>query len=305
VVRWFRKRDVNKWKGKPRDPNHEAIAMKDNCFYEMFVPGAAGYITENINTDIGLANGVEIKYHSLSFATEDKERIFNEEFESDGSLVMTLDEPPSAINVELFADFPGDSDDKKKENRKKRIEWTHGSLVNDGRVVVQISSQWGQLIRNWHKENIEGSWQLGYKGSVLPMKDCFPIEPAFSVTIYKAQGRTIRRLIIFVKQHPIPLLKMSWEGLYVALSRVKYRDHIRLAINRDTLEKEKEAMEYMVKLKKNKYTDSFFRGFKPIEADGVETQSQVMTWNREAAWKAAGFDKLPKKKATSKRRKKG
>ena len=150
VVRWFRKRDESKWKGKPKDPNHVTIAMEDNCFYEMFVPGAAGYITENINTDIGLANGVEIKYHSLSFDTKDKERIFNEEFESDGSLVMTLDEPPSAINVELFADFPGDSDDKKKQNKQKRKEWSHGTLVK-GRVIIQISSQWGQLIRNWDK----------------------------------------------------------------------------------------------------------------------------------------------------------
>jgi len=66
-----------------------------------------------------------------------------------------------------------------------------------------------------------------------------------------------------------------------------------VAVDRSTLEKEKKAMEYMVKLKKNKYTDWFFRGFKPIGADGVlETQSQVMTWDRKAAWKAAGFDKL-------------
>jgi hypothetical protein len=188
VVRWFRKRDESKWKGKPKDPNHVTIAMEDNCFYEMFVPGSAGYITENINTDIGLANGVEIKYHSLSFSTQEEEEIFNEEFEADGPLVMTLDKPPSAINVELFADFPGDSDEKKKENRKKRKEWTHGSLVDDGRVVVQLSRQWGsELIRKYKTESIAGSWQVGYKVSTLPMKDHFPIEPAFSVTIYKAQ----------------------------------------------------------------------------------------------------------------------
>ena len=162
--------------------------MENDCFHEMFVPGAAGYITENINTDIGLANGVEIKYHSLSFGTEEEDNIFNEEFESDGPLVMTLDEPPSAINVELFADFDGDSRDKKKENKEKRKEWKHGSLVDDGRVVIQISSQWGrQLIRKYSKETIGGSWQFGYSGSTVPMKDHFPLEPAFSITIYKAQ----------------------------------------------------------------------------------------------------------------------
>jgi len=52
----------------------------------------------------------------------------------------------------------------------------------------------------------------------------------------------------------------------------------------------------MEKLRKNKYTDWFFRGFKSIGADGVETQSQVMGWTREAAWKAAGFDKLSEEK---------
>ena len=302
VMRWFRKRDGKKWKGKPGNQNHEAMAMQEDCFYEMFVPGAAGYITQNINTDIGLANGVEIKYHSLSFESEEEDMIFYEEFEADGSLVMTLDRPPAAINIELFADFPGDSRDKKQENKRKRKKWTHGSLVDDGRVVVQLSRQWGsELIRKWKDESIAGSWRFGYNVSTLPMKDYFPIEPAFSVTIYKAQGRTIRRLIIFVSQHPIPLLRMSWEGLYVALSRVKYRDHIRLAIKRN--DHGRHSLQYMENLRKNKYTASFFSGFKPIGA------SQVMTWNRKAAWKAAGFDKLAKdmskvKKTPNKARKK-
>lgn len=178
------------------------------------MPGAAGYITENINTDIGVANGVEIKYHSLSFESEDEDRVFKDEFENGQSLVMTLDRPPDAINVELFADFDGDSDKKRRENIEKRREWTHGSLVDDGRIVIQISRRWGsKLVRKWDNENIEGSYQFGYSGSILPMKDHFPIEPGFCVTIYKAQGRTIRRIIIFASQHPIPILRMSWEGL--------------------------------------------------------------------------------------------
>ena len=62
-------------------------------------------------------------------------------------------------------------------------------------------------------------------------------------------------------------------------------------------------MQYMENLRKNKYTASFFSGFKPIGA------SQAMTWNRKAAWKAADFDKLAKdmskvKKTPNKARKK-
>ena len=186
VVRWFRKRQDNKWKGKPMKAENVLMAMEEDCFYELFVPGAAGYITENINTDIGLGNGVEIKYHSLSFETAEEDERFHNEFTSSDSLVMTLDGPPIAINVELYADFPGDSAAKKRENKAKRRAWTHGSLVQ-GRVVIQISTGCGQLIRKWAPENVDGSWQRGYGVSTVPMKDYFPVEPAFCVTIYKAQ----------------------------------------------------------------------------------------------------------------------
>ena len=85
---------------------------------------------------------------------------------------------------------------------KKRKEWTHGSLVDDGRVVIQISRQWGsKIVRKWDNENIEGSYQFGYSGSILPMKDHFPIEPGFCVTIYKAQVSLIYLMFL----HPIEL----------------------------------------------------------------------------------------------------
>ena len=133
-----------------------------------------------------MANGVEIKYHSLSFGTLEEDEAFKDEFANSDALIMTLDKPPDAVNVELYADFPGDSAAKKRENAKKRRKWTHGTLV-EGRVVVQISMQWGQLVRKYETENIGGDWQLGYSGSTVPMKDYFPVEPAFCVTIWKAQ----------------------------------------------------------------------------------------------------------------------
>ena len=96
------------------------------------------------------------------------------------------------------------------------------------------------------------------------------------------QGRTIRRLIIFISQHPVGLLRMTWEGLYVALSRVKYSDHIRLAIKRN----DRSTMEYISNLEKNKYTRLFFLGYGPeLEGDhGMERG-----WDRTRARKAAMF----------------
>ena len=81
VIRWFRirKRLDNFWKGKPKKlelENAVLKAMEEDCFYELFVAGAAGYSSENINTN---QNGVKIKYHSLSFGTSEEDEVFNEE----------------------------------------------------------------------------------------------------------------------------------------------------------------------------------------------------------------------------------
>ena len=90
-----------------------------------------------------------------------------------------------------------------------------------------------------------------------------PIEPGFSVTLHKAQvsdqhlyevksglttslteniltilyikisgeqGRTIRKVILAISEHPNNFIRMKWEGLYVALSRVKFSDDIRLLL---------------------------------------------------------------------------
>ena len=91
-------------------------------------------------------------------------------------------------------------------------------------------------------------------------------------------------MIIFVSEHPVGLLRMSWEGLYVALSRVKYRDHIRLAIKRDDYD----TLQYMEKLNKNKFTDWFFCGFKECPSG-----HGTMVWDRNLACEVAQFGKKP------------
>lgn len=95
---------------------------------------------------------------------------------------------------------------------------------------------------------------------------------------------------MFISQHPVPLLRMTWEGLYVALSRVKYSDHIRLAIKND----DRSTLSYIENLSKNKYTDWFFRGFEHVSS------MKEMNWNRSKAREAAGFDKQKRTKVRAK-----
>lgn len=159
--------------------------MQESCFYEMFVPGAPGYLNHNINTDIGLANGVEIKYHSLSFEYLEDEAEFDDMVKCTPiGDTIELSKPPSSINVELFADFEGDSNEQKKKNAERRSKWSHGSLTTDGTIVVPITLKSGNFIKE-KKEFVKAGGKYGYSASTIQARDWFPIEPGFSVTVYK------------------------------------------------------------------------------------------------------------------------
>ena len=196
TVRWLRKREDASWKGKPRTEESIAHAMKNNCFWEYFPPGAKGYLNSyGINADEGLANGTEISYHSLSFEDKKQRRRFDKLLrQAKPGDVIDLDFPPTAINVELFADFEGDSDAVKADNVTKRKSWFDSgkqSITRDGRVVIPISIRDGNKISTRATSYIPGSGlnqgTIYYHNSRLNMRDYFPIEPAFSITVDKAQ----------------------------------------------------------------------------------------------------------------------
>ena len=114
--------------------------MEESCFWEMYVPEALGYLTFNINTNKRLANGIPIKYHSVSFG--DADCLDNFERRLDGAApgeVITLDRPPDVMNVELFPDLKEDSDNIREMKAELRRMWKHGSLPDcPGKIVIPI-----------------------------------------------------------------------------------------------------------------------------------------------------------------------
>ena len=194
TVRWPRKREGS-WKGRPRNEACIAHAMQHSSFWEFYIPEAMGYLnTSNINSDDGLANGTVIKYHSLSFEDKHQRSKFRLQCaQAAPGNVIDLDVPPTAINVELFPDFDEDSVSDKAKKEKERKEWLEsgkGSITQDGRVVIPISMRDGKKIQS-KKTYIPGcvraDSQYYYLDSSVMLKDYFPIEPAFSITVDKAQ----------------------------------------------------------------------------------------------------------------------
>jgi hypothetical protein len=141
VIRWKREINYNSWQGQPRsEPALQEAGQ--NCFYETFVPRAPAYLTYNINIQNKLANGTLVWLDSLAF-DDPNDKMYLDELIASTLVgeVIDLPQPPSAINVEIFADFPDDNQDLLNKKAYERSQWKHGSVVLDGRIVIPIDQK--------------------------------------------------------------------------------------------------------------------------------------------------------------------
>ncbi len=84
--------------------------MQDPCFYEYFVAGADGFLTDNIQKHMKLTNATAVKFHSLKFAKEVELRIRLALKQARPGDIITLPEPPAAVNVEIQLEKPETDD---------------------------------------------------------------------------------------------------------------------------------------------------------------------------------------------------
>jgi hypothetical protein len=142
IIRWKRKINYERWKGKPRLDEDLKEAEKQSCFYELFVPMCPAYLTYNINLSNDLANGTLVREHSLAFDTIE-EKLFLDHMiaTTPPGEIIDLPQPPTAINVELYPDFPDDNSKTLNDKRKSRLRWKHGSITTDGKIVIPIDKK--------------------------------------------------------------------------------------------------------------------------------------------------------------------
>ena len=91
----------------------------------------------------------------------------------------------------------------------------------------------------------------------------FPFDLAFSMTIHKAKGRTIPKVVLDLFCHPTKYAKMNFAAIFVAMSRVKNKEDIRLLSHTkegDTINMV-EAYSYITQLSPSDYVMAFYHGY--------------------------------------------
>ncbi len=220
---------------------------------------------------LGLVNGASVKYHSLVFSNPDiikqiEDAMKNLPFGSE----IILDEPPTAINVAIQPALDGKAPSVMREKQLNilRAHSILGSQQNDevgnqntnehGVIIIpilQCSSRYKNKDRFYLKTGVFPH----PVGSVKTTKH-FPLDLAFAMTVHKSQGRTLYRVILALSSRPSYQLQMKFPAIFVAMSRVKKAEHIRVLYHEGLFIEEE--VSYLTSLKPNKAVALFYSGYK-------------------------------------------
>ena len=235
VIRW--KNRITKWIAKPKDEDMQAIAQEDPAFYQYFIASAPAFCTNNINTHLQLANGSNIKLHSLTPASSQQRQQLDTLSSMPSGSLITLDQPPLTVNVVLQGKTTSSDIIKHKlDGTFQMLRSCSIDTDSSGNPVIPIfqgSSAMNplhyekNLITSPKKITIPGETGL-YGPSSVTITQIFPFDLAFAMTVHKAQGRTLSSVVLCLSQRLNPLHQMTRNAIYVALSRVKEKSDIRI-----------------------------------------------------------------------------
>jgi len=293
VLRWVTNYDH--WNGRPSSPQYQNEALEDCCFYEYFVPGMEGFLTEGVQKDLRLVNGIPVKYHSIKFEEEHEQIVQEYLRRARPGEIITLPFRPLAINVEVFmpANTPMSVMDALKEfslahDQEAELQ-REGSDVEDDPDGSSNNNQDWPIILPIYSQPCKWSRPVlvqggdGFAPSRVQLQAWFPVELAFSITVHKSEGRTLSRVIVALSQNPTAGCNFDHRKVHVALSRVRQREDIRLLLVGDTEGDQWHSLAYLEKLKPDPSIGFFFGGFRPATDDNPNEGWRTNAWNKDRA----------------------
>lgn len=258
VIRWTN--NLKKWENQPLLPQNQTKAATDPAFWQIFVRGAPAFETVNIHPELGLANGTPITLDSISLTTKEEEHNLQQQLSSmpPGSII-TLDHPPEAVIVTLTENMHGLKPSKyiqRRLNMLRKLSLNQSSPIH---IPFLPSAN-----AKWQTFSIPASDDYQYSASRITIKNLFPFELAFAMTVHKAQGRTLRNVILALSNRFFDNNKIvSYEYFYVAMSRIRHHKDI-LFLFHDThndLMARIAEIDYLTNLQPCKYTHAYYAGF--------------------------------------------
>ena len=271
---------VYKWKTKikrhinPATPNKmESIMESNSFFWQYFVKGAPAFLSETINGELALVNGTPITMHSMTLANQDEHERVNKLLYGENPLQYGQEvaiEQPLCIYVEVNETMDGKELTAKRSAQLQKLRTL--SCAGDKIVIPMMPRKWTKGPKSYNYYN--HATQQPY--SSVGVNDVFAFQLAFAMTVHKAQGRTIDKVVIDLHDQPTVGSRLAFEGVFVAISRVRSRKNLRLLPHGNTFEK---AYGYITKLRPSPQVTAFYRGFEVDE----NSPEDGLCWNYKKA----------------------
>jgi hypothetical protein len=124
---------------------------------------------------------------------------------------------------------------KETSDQEAFIEsWREFSLVDDG-IIIPI-----RPLTHPAKDNcmtpVHGNAAMGFLPSKVMLLPRFGVELSYAKTLHKSQGQTEENgVILAISQAATKIATITYSGIYVAFSRSRCSDKIKLLLNGDKL----------------------------------------------------------------------
>ncbi|ETN07132.1 hypothetical protein PPTG_13528 [Phytophthora nicotianae INRA-310] len=205
-----------------KDANPELFAY--------FVAGAPGQVLDNNNDNVswGVANGTSCRMHSLAWEDRlkrDQVRRIVDEARLITSDVIDLSFPPDFINIQLVkvdGDLRTDEDWPCENNLESEfVETTSGRSYKKS-IIIPVG-----IAKNPQRKS---TVKLGFGVLDKPVEMEFiqhAVDQAQVMTVWKAQGATLKRVVLNLEPIRATAPKWKFEHIYVGMSRVTSVSNLR------------------------------------------------------------------------------
>jgi len=276
VIRW--QCNYSDWENKP-SPAFMNDVLQDPLFYDYFVYDSDGFFTESYQRSLDLVNGIAIRYHSIKFDEDDEEFVSEIIRRTPVGGVVTVPNPPIAINVQVF--LPSTTSDV---IRDALLDLSLDTLPRNHQGPTRIIIPVYKTCCKYSNNSIPVYGGPGFGPARVKVQSLFPIEPALAITVHKSEGRTMKRIIVALSHNPGQNCDFSHQQLHVSMSRVQQGEHIRLLLTGDSEAEQWHSLAYLEKLKPDPSIEYYFGGFRSIQ-DAVDPNRgwHLNTWSRDRA----------------------
>ena len=226
VFKW--KCRIGKEQNRPSEHMMENITENNAFFWQFWVHGAPAYLTYNINGDLSLVNGAPLFTNSLLFENSLDLEIIKRSINGPNKLPYGSEievNEPASLNMLVQEKFDGKPISDKRRLQLKQLQKLSMSRT---RVIIPITRCNKSTQKKFSNAN-EFSYKTGNPLNPIATAEVFNIFPfdlAFSMTVHKAQGRTIPKVVLDLSCHPTKYTEMNFAAIFVAMSRVKNKDDI-------------------------------------------------------------------------------